>query len=218
MSRLRSPATQIARRRSTRPRINRPRPKRRVPKARAANHRPGMAPSVARVARQPLCPCRCNKTASFAERLLMYAKTFPTNRRIAEAGRKPDLRAWPRDAARERPGSEGRSGGPLRPSGPGCWSRTSSHHGTVSSSQRDLDPSTSVVVSASAGTERRGLRAPSCVSGSAMRSRDAAGHTVSIAESGNTRERRPLSRRNVPSRPGSNRLTRPRGRPSARIA
>jgi hypothetical protein len=69
-------------------------------------------------------------------------------------------------------------------------------------------------------TWRLGVRRSLCfgTSGSAMTSIDAAGHTLSTAETGTTRERRPPSRRKAAPWGVANRLTRPRCRPFVPMA
>jgi hypothetical protein len=88
-------------------------------------------------------------------------------------------------------------------------SATSSHQGSVSSSQAGRVRGASLRI---ANLE------PSSTSTSEIRSSDAPGHTVSTEASGIVRARTPASRRKVPSIRCSTRFTRPSGRPSLRTA
>jgi hypothetical protein len=141
----------------------------------------------------------------------------------------PSLKARSRIALQGSLGTEGRCGG-AAVSPTKRLSETSSHQGTVSSSQECLDALAANFPSggfsnfasreARLGKSRLGVLPPLCkgTSASAITSIDAAGQTLSTAETGTTRERRPPSRRKAAPWGVANRLTRPRCRPFVPMA
>lgn len=173
------------------------------------------------VTRQPRLNPRNTSATNFRE---LSRISWESSRRTL-----PSLKARCRIALQGSFGTEGKCGGaavsPTRRS-----SETSSHQGTVSSSQDCLDAlaakfaSGGFCNSASRGARlvksRLGVLPLLCMgtSGSAMTSIDAAGHTLSTAETGTTRERRPPSRRKAAPWGVANRLTRPRCRPFVPMA
>jgi hypothetical protein len=215
------PATQTASRMRSRPSRNRALVTRFAPNARAAKHCLPTVRSPMRVTRQPRLNPRNTSATSFRELSLISSES---SRRAL-----PPLKARCRIALQGSLGTEGKCDGVAV--SPAKWSsETSSHQGTVSSSHGSLDVLAAKFPSdAFCDLSSRRPRLVKCLSGvfpslslgtsgSAMTSIDAAGHTLSTAETGTTRERRPPTRRKAAPWGVANRLTRPRCRPFVPMA
>ena len=215
------PATQTASRMSSRPSRKRPLVTRFAPNARAAKHCLPTMRSPMRVTRQPCRNPRSTSATSFRESTLISSES---SRRAL-----PPLKARCRIALQGSLGTKGKCAG-VAASPAKRSSETSSHQGTVSSSHDGLDVLAAKFPSyAFCGSPSRRPRLVKCrlgvlpslslgASGSAMTSIDAVGHTLSTAETGTTRERRPPSRRKAAPWGVANRLTRPRCRPFVPMA
>jgi hypothetical protein len=230
MSKSRFPEIHRAKRRSNRPSASRARRTVRNTAARAVAHPLRTARRIADVARLTFLVCRLRTMASFLQSSFVRAKSILPRDLIGGPERSLDVVSGRRSSGHDRRGTGGASEDEIRSSTEDSSSARSSHHGTVSSvhggigadsrdwdlrAPRPLDPlgRQTLLLSRFAPI---GPSSAECTACSAMRSTVAPGQTISTAESGTTRERRPLRRRNVPSRPVSSRLTRPRDRPSQR--
>jgi hypothetical protein len=215
------PDTQTPRWMSRRPSRKRPLVNRSAPNARAARHCLPTKRIPLHVARQPFRDRRSTRATSVRE--------WSPIRWDSSGTALPPLKACSRIALQGSPGTKGKCGG-LAASSARPFSGRSSHQGTVSSSHPGFEVLAARFLSDTfCDSSSLRLRSVKCRfsvlpsffsdrSGSAMTSIDAAGHTLSTAETGTTRERRPPSRRRAAPWGLSNRLTRPRWRPFVPIA